>query len=185
MNVAEFARNLILLTPWTAAEINNRARRLRELGFLGQSGHGRRSPNLDPDTAATLLIGLSVGVNAGRCHEAVLSHRPMPPAGKSPRFFGNQTFGEALSHVLADITDKLKVERVVINKSWPEGIIEWKAGGKLKRAIYRGEELADTGYGLAAWDNFEMSGGFLHELACRIADEEDPADDDEWTAEVS
>ena len=88
-------------------------------------------------------------------------------------FMAATTFGEALYRILADHAYKLKVKRVIICKLWREASIEWTSGGKLKRATYRAEDLPKTGYGFAVREDTTFSGGFLHQLAIDLAEDDD------------
>ena len=92
---------------------------------------------------------------------------------KRPGFFGNQTFGDALAHILADPTDSLKVERVLICKTWPEGIIEWGSDKDIKRAIYRDAEFPNLGYGFHVREDVDISGALLRQVARDLVDKDD------------
>lgn len=62
MNVAEFCRRFSSITGWPQKDLDQRVRRLREARMLPR-GAGRHSPDITPEQAVTVLIGVGASDN--------------------------------------------------------------------------------------------------------------------------
>ena len=107
-------------SPFGPSELDMRSRRLRESGLLPNTGRGRGSPDLTPQHAANIIIGLGASERADLAGAAVILYSALKPSsGDKWGFAGYQTVGELVTEILEDWENKLGIETLSICRSWP------------------------------------------------------------------
>lgn len=121
MNALTLVRKLAFVANWPASDIEHRARKLREAGFLPQGGHGRHAPDMRPYQAVNLLLGIASSHAASHVVEQL-----------APRLSLVTKSGAVLADVLADVLSSVKaanqIEALVVSRSRLEARIEWRDG---------------------------------------------------------
>jgi len=179
MRAREFERSLEVMSPWRASEIDQRMRGLREAGLLPVGGRGLNAPDIEPEHAAAILVSLAATERAADAAEAVRAYSAMLlVAGK--RFGETPSFGESLAAILGDSADELKVEEVVVCRTWPEAVVKFRGPRRrLETAVYRPERSPPQGYGFGARVDTTLMGGLLQQIAIDLAGLNN--DDAEWS----
>lgn len=121
MNALTLARKLAFVAGWPASDIEHRARKLREAGFLPQGGHGRHAPDMRPYQAANLLLGIASSHAASHVVEQL-----------APRLSLVTRSGAVLADVLTEVLSSVKaanqIEALVVSRSRLEARVEWRDG---------------------------------------------------------
>lgn len=156
MRVRELEIFIAGLTPWTASEIDQRTRRLREAKMLSVGGRGPYAPAATARDAARILISLAASFNATEAVNSVRTYGPMAPAA------GGATLEQELESMLADPSKAQDVLEVVVCKDWPDATVRWKGGAS--RRFQRAKACSDD-RPFAAFSVTTLSGDLLLQLA--------------------
>lgn len=127
MRLTEYRDYLAARTPWPRRRVADCLRRLRAVGALVEPVGGREGPRVTAEAAAYALLALSAAAAPGEAEEALDTYATMTPEDETD-FAGSLTFGQALTQMLADPGLARRVERVVICRSWPEAVVDYRDG---------------------------------------------------------
>lgn len=175
MNNKQFERAICGLSNFRPFALDERTRALRTAGLLPYGARGPHAPQISPDSAAKVLISLA-SEDAKNAPELVLKFWSM--VEKDGNFL-SCSFGETLADILTDLSWKCDVSQVSLCRTFPMALITLK-NGEITR--FGPEDQPDSGFGFAIWSEFVLSEGFLHQIACDLA--EKPDKDDDWTVDV-
>ena len=181
MRAREFERAVVAQAPqaWSASELDQRTRRLREVGLLPVAGRGLNAPDILPEHAAAILISLTANARAERAVQAVGTYAALHPvkrAGAAP-FADKATFGEALAAILGDPENRLGVAEVVVCRTWPEATVRFQhPSAERAETVYRSvmgrNETSATG---EVREEVTLTYYILQELAIGLAGLNGPA----------
>jgi len=154
MRAREFESDLAALSFWTRSEIDQCTRQLRQGGLLPVGGRGLNAPEITPEHAALILIGLSA-THTGRSADvldAVKTYGPMPPVGEA--FADATSFADAMTSILSSwnaLRSVLTVHSVVVCATWPEATVNimTKTGERLA-FVYGNPDVEHPGPGMRA-----------------------------------
>lgn len=171
MRAREFEKLLALLDPkpWTASEIDQRTRGLRDAGLLPVGGRGLNAPHITAQHAALILISLAATNSAVETVEAVPAYASMEAVGPDTLFSGQVMFADALGGILADRYGMMEILEVFICRTWPEAKIKYQRGGRERKTVYRPpgspkiKSVNRVGVGVT------LGGGILQQLALDLA----------------
>ncbi len=172
MRVREFEAALGSLTPWSASEIDQRTRRLRELRMLPTGGRGLNAPDLSPEHAATILIAMSAAAKATDTNHAVATYATMRPVASEHGFdfLGCQSFAEVLELILSSPETAARIARIVVYRSWPQADLIWLgADGAENVQSYRSDNAPQTGFGFGMYEAVTLTASFLSQLALDLS----------------
>lgn len=161
MRIREFERNLVFSTAWGAAEIDQRTRRLRELGELPVGGRGLNAPEITPRHAAMILIALAAADSAPRTAQVVRDY----PSLRSGEGAAGGQFLDALVEILSAPATAETVRDVRVCRSEASATITMINGDQLH---YRDPQVNGTanpgGYVEAV-----LTGELLHNIAVSLS----------------
>jgi hypothetical protein len=166
MTVADCVRFLAELGRWPLADVQQRARYLREAGRLPQGGHGVNAPHIGPGDATTLLIGLAATDAQSRVVDGATLYEALIPV--EPRADGvpDGTLGEMLAMLLADPAPADTVHTVHVDRSWPAATISFRDGRVQHYSVDGQLEMGTLRMGVT------IHGSVLTQLALDLADDE-------------
>ena len=136
--------------------------------MLPQGGHGVNAPQVGPEHAATMLIGLAAE-KAVHAPVAVMDYASL--TALKGDFGGRKIFAEALELILSDQELAEGVETVRICRSWKEATIFYQKGERRKVTKFAPSDRPETGYGFPVSVDLSFSGGFLSQLALELAED--------------
>src|SRR5438045_3744774 len=152
MRAREFESELSALSFWSPSEIDQCTRQLRQAGLLPIGGRGLNAPDITPEHAALILIGLAAARRAADVKAAVQTYASMPALGEA--FFGAETFARALTLMLSSwrtLRSELKIKGVVVCTTWPEAAVHfWSGAGEEQTAVYGEATVEHPGPGMRA-----------------------------------
>ena len=128
--------------------------------MLPQGGHGVNAPQVGPEHAATMLIGLAAE-KAVHAPVAVVDYAPM--TALKGDFGGRKIFVEALELILSDQEIAEGVETVCICRSWKEATIFYYEGAS-QQVTFASPDRPKNGHEFGARVGLSFSGGFLNQL---------------------
>ena len=161
-----------ILVPFRSAEIDHTSRALRAAGLMPIGGRGPHAAQLTAQHVANLLVGMNAPTAAQSAEFVVTWNSTSPADGEAYGFAGCETFGEALTAILEDSNDQLKVANVVINLDWPQAAINLDNGGKFE--FGSPEDARRLGYATtASHRQFFIGPGVLNQLAIHLQEELD------------
>ena len=146
--------------------------------MLPQGGRGLHAPEIAAEHAANILMSLGSTDNATEAAISVMTYAPMTE--KEGTFLG-LNFAETLTALLEDVGWKFGVQEVRMCHSWP-GATVLKKDGEVVRFGPPAQD--ETDYRYAVYTETVFTDGFLHQLACDIAEDADDAADSDWTTEA-
>jgi hypothetical protein len=165
MRARSLELNLVNTEAVGAADIDGRNRALRALDLLPTGGRGPHAPNISPEHAAYMLLGLgsaSVAADAGRAAKRYASF-VNPAAPKAGTLLIYLT--DLLSH--PDAANKIEEVRMCRTHPW---VMIVAADGQ--RVIYRPPNEKHTGtkdYMTGGREEYVIGAGLLHQIAIDIA----------------
>jgi hypothetical protein len=167
-------RLLQILTPASAAEIDQTFRALRAQNLIPTTPRGRGVPPAEmmPEHAAWTLLTLAINRPPAAAAEVVRDWAAMRPIDTS---LGADNFGDALGAALSDPGARMKVFEIRIGREWPNG---WLVlGDRNDPRLYAfgliAAEARAAGYRTTACrSEFIISGGALHQIAIDLASPE-------------
>lgn len=176
MRARQFEKQLALLepNPWSASEIDQRTRGLRDAGFLPVGGRGLNAPHIMPQHAALILISLAATNRAVETADATRAYASLEPVNPLAPFAGQTMFADALGAILSDPYFRLKVSAVVVCRTWQEAIIKYRHGRRERSTIYRPPgSLELNSYSNRVREDLTLGGGILQQLAIDLAEMND------------
>jgi len=166
----QLARLLLDQQPWSASEIDQRTRGLREAGLLPVGGRGLNAPDITSRHAALILISLAATNRAVQTADAARAYASMEPVNPDAPFAGQTMFADALGAILNDPYLELEVSTVVICRTWQEAIIKFRRGGREQSTVYRPPgTLEFDSYSVRVREDVTLGGGILQQLAIDLA----------------
>ena len=168
---ADLLRDIAFFNPgWRPADIDQRARLLRQAGWLPDGGRGRAQPPIEARHAAHMLIGLAAARKAVDVVTATDRYVALRSRdGGALRDFS--TLGEAVEAILGDEALSGAVTRLTICRSWPEATISLRKARKAKKGKKKAVQRFGASAGGAGHIRIDavVAGEMLVEIARRLA----------------
>lgn len=147
MNAKQLERDLSFFGGFGLSEMDQRSRRLRESGLLPNSGRGRGAPDLTPQHAANIIIGLGASDRADLAGAAVILYSALKPStGESFGFAGCQTAGEMVTSLLEDHEDRYDIYSLTFCRSWPKITVTLSKSRVFEFGYNTSENAAKAGF---------------------------------------
>lgn len=170
MNVPSLIRKLVVVANWSATDLEQKARRLREAGFLPQGGHGVNAPHARPFHAANLLLGVAGATGASSVVDALAPRLSLVSKGSA-------VLADVLADVLSDVGAANKVELVTVSRSHLWAKIDWRDGRSDE--FTPAKPVPERSTGMRQYVTIDRA--TLKEVAEALS--ESGADDDPWAAD--
>lgn len=165
MTSSEFVSRFSMLTSCSRHELDRIAGYLRETRLIPVGARGLNAPDLQPDDAANLFIGLIASARPKDAKEAVPKYSSLKANDKCASFpfkFDGDTFGQAVDEIFGDPSLAYLVEKIEVCRIRPEAIIRLKVNHKEYDYVY---ELEQSNQDKPFMRNFIIiDGAVIHQL---------------------